>query len=183
VIDVPEGEEQRRVDGLPMKELLLRQIAARTAAPVRDLGRLATSFRLIREQLEWSPASRYADKAADGLERAARFIEEADAERWTKQVRELALRKPLLFMGAAWLIGFGGGRFLRSSAASEGQRNANEEPQQPTDRTRKAAPWLRDESKEARGTARTGARVEQLERSAPRRGAAASANRNKSTRS
>ena len=86
-----------------LSELLIRQVAARAAGPARDLSRIATIYRLMQDQFEWSPASRYAGQAADGLERLAGFIEEADADRVVQELRAFAVRKPLLFMSAAWL--------------------------------------------------------------------------------
>jgi len=58
---------------------------------------------------------RYATRAADGVERAARYLREHDPEDMVREVEGFARRRPEMFVGAAFVTGLLVARFLKSS--------------------------------------------------------------------
>lgn len=92
------------------------QVTKRTHKSASDLGTLSKALRLTSEQLEGNLASPYVGKAADHVQRLARFIEDADGPELLRRIESMAQRRPLMFAGAAVLVGFGGARFLKSSS-------------------------------------------------------------------
>jgi len=77
-------------------------------------------------------AAQYGDKAADSLDRVARYLREQDPKRLLNDVQSFGRRQPALLIGGAFLLGFAGARIIKSSmdAAgssmnSAGQRSMN----------------------------------------------------------
>ena len=84
------------------------------------LGTVATAVRESTQNLrehQHDTAARYVEQAADQIERFAETLREKDAVEWLKDARDLARRRPALFVGAAFAIGAIGARFLKSSAS------------------------------------------------------------------
>jgi hypothetical protein len=67
-------------------------------------------------------AGQYSQKAADGLDRFARYLKEQDPQRLYNDVQNFGRRQPALLIGGAFLLGFAGARIIKSSmdAASSG---------------------------------------------------------------
>ena len=123
---------QEWLDAGKVGSFLLERVTRHASQPAEDLSKLATALRVASQQLEWNPASQYVGKVADGLQRVATFAKETDPERMAEDLKSFALREPALFIGGALLAGFGGGRFLRSSA-----RNGAAPAAPTTERTRR----------------------------------------------
>ena len=66
-------------------------------------------------------AAQYGDKAAEGLDRVARYLREQDPKRLLNDVQNFGRRQPALMIGGAFLLGFAGARIIKSSmeAASD----------------------------------------------------------------
>jgi hypothetical protein len=60
-------------------------------------------------------AAQYGDKAADNLDRVARYLREQDAKRLLNDVQSFGRRQPALLIGGAFLLGFAGARIIKSS--------------------------------------------------------------------
>ena len=60
-------------------------------------------------------AAQYGDKAADGLDRVARYLREQDPKRLLGDVQSFGRRQPALLIGGAFLLGFAGARIIKSS--------------------------------------------------------------------
>ena len=60
-------------------------------------------------------AAQYGDKAADGLDRVARYLHEQDPKRLLNDVQSFGRRQPALFIGGAFLFGLAGARIIKSS--------------------------------------------------------------------
>jgi hypothetical protein len=60
-------------------------------------------------------AAQYGDKAADGLDRVARYVREGDPKRLLADVQSFGRRQPALMIGGAFLLGFAGARLIKSS--------------------------------------------------------------------
>ncbi|HWF88929.1 MAG TPA: hypothetical protein VN659_08845 [Pyrinomonadaceae bacterium] len=78
-------------------------------------------------------AAQYGNKAADSLDRVARYLREQDPKQVFNDVQNFGRRQPALLIGGAFLLGFAGARIIKSSmdAASNsmntgGQRATNQ---------------------------------------------------------
>jgi|SRR5215213_1821631 len=60
-------------------------------------------------------AAQYGDKAANGLDRVARYVREQDPKRLLEDVQNFGRRQPALMIGGAFLLGFAGARLIRTS--------------------------------------------------------------------
>ena len=60
-------------------------------------------------------AAQYGDKAADSLDRVARYLREQDSKRLLNDVQNFGRRQPALMIGGAFLLGFAGARIIKSS--------------------------------------------------------------------
>jgi hypothetical protein len=63
-------------------------------------------------------AAQYGDKAANGLDRVARYLREQDPRRLLDDVQSFGRRQPALLIGGAFLLGFAGARVIKSSLES-----------------------------------------------------------------
>ena len=74
-------------------------------------------------------AAQYGDKAANSLDRLARYLREQDPKRLLDDVQNFGRRQPALLIGGAFLLGFAGARLIKSSmesAASSSSINAGQ---------------------------------------------------------
>ncbi len=75
-------------------------------------------------------AAQYGDKAAESLDRFARYLREQDPKRLLNDVQNFGRRQPALMIGGAFLLGFAGARLIKSSmeAASESMSTGGQRP-------------------------------------------------------
>ena len=71
----------------------------------------------LREQDQGS-MGRYADQAADQVERFSGFLRESDANELIGEAESLARSRPAVFLGGAFVLGVAAARFLKSSSSS-----------------------------------------------------------------
>ena len=62
-------------------------------------------------------AAQYGDKAADGLDRFARYLREQEPKQLLNDVQNFGRRQPALLIGGAFLLGFAGARIIKTSMA------------------------------------------------------------------
>jgi len=60
-------------------------------------------------------AAQYGDKAAESLDKVARYIREQDPKKLLDDVQNFGRRQPALLIGGAFLLGFAGARIIKSS--------------------------------------------------------------------
>jgi hypothetical protein len=86
----------------------------------QTLNTLASSLHQSGSQLreQQKIAGDYLDKAADGIERVASYLQNADAGEVVDNIESFARRRPELFIGSAFAIGLIAARFLKSSSRS-----------------------------------------------------------------
>lgn len=70
-------------------------------------------------------AAQYGDKAADGLDRVARYVREQDPKRLLADVQSFGRRQPALMIGGAFLLGFAGARLIKSSMDAAASSSTN----------------------------------------------------------
>jgi hypothetical protein len=69
----------------------------------------------LREQ-DQGPVGRYADRAADQVERFSSHLHERDVDQLTGEAENFARKRPALFLGGTFALGLLGARFLKSSS-------------------------------------------------------------------
>jgi hypothetical protein len=70
-------------------------------------------------------AAQYGDKAANGLDRFARYLREQDPRRLLDDVQNFGRRQPALLIGGAFLLGLAGARVIKSSMESASGSSMN----------------------------------------------------------
>ena len=101
-------------------------------AATKTIGSLAQAVRRVGEELasnDQTPGSRWASKAASGLDDLSGALSNRRPEELLDSVRGFARRNPALFVGGAVLMGVALGRFLR---AAEGDERGQDGPSRAT---------------------------------------------------
>ena len=86
-------------------------------------------------------AAQYGDKAANSLDRLAKYLRDQEPKQLLEDVQNFGRRQPALLIGGAFLLGFAGARVIKSSIESASsssmntgsQRRSNTTSRQPTD--------------------------------------------------
>jgi len=70
-------------------------------------------------------AAQYGDKAANSLDRVARYLRDQDPKRLLDDAQNFGRRQPALLIGGAFLLGFAGARLIKTSidAATDSSTN------------------------------------------------------------
>ena len=89
---------------------------------------LLSSSQQLRDQ-QHDGASRAIERAAEGVDRFAHYLQDTDVDDVVDQVHEFARRQPAAFIGGAFALGFIASRFLKAS----GPYNNNRHLPVPTD--------------------------------------------------
>jgi len=95
-----------------------------TRRAARIVGALGTALHEAGNQLRTEDeqmAASYYDMAGDRIDHLASSIEQQDAERLLASVQRLVARQPIVFLGAAAMLGIVGVRALKSSSSSSDQ--------------------------------------------------------------
>jgi hypothetical protein len=102
-----ETVEEKVRTGLQSRKQKAVETAEDVAEAIRRSGR-----RLDEE----GPLPMLADRAADGIERIAHYVQDRDLGDFVDELEGFARREPAIFIGSAFAIGLLGARFLRSSS-------------------------------------------------------------------
>jgi ElaB/YqjD/DUF883 family membrane-anchored ribosome-binding protein len=136
-------------------ETMRREVDRRSSDLGDHADSVARALHRSAEQLEQEDkraAASAAHQAAEGVERAGRYLREADSDRILGDVEGFARGRPWLAGGLAAAIGFVAARFLRAS--SEGRyasaRKLDVDADAPLLRERQSAPELPVEAGHAR---------------------------------
>jgi hypothetical protein len=103
-----------------------------TRRAARIVGALGTALHEAGNQLRAEDeqlAASYYDMAGDRIDHLATSIERQDAEQLIASVQRLAQRQPVLFAGAALIIGAVGVRVITSSSSSRNKLRPSQEIQ------------------------------------------------------
>lgn len=90
-----------------------------------ELDSLGASVRATAEQLRAGPlaaAGDYVESAAEGLERASRYLEEQDLAALRRDAEELVRGRPGWFLGGMFVAGLALARFAKAGAAGSPDR-------------------------------------------------------------
>jgi hypothetical protein len=130
------------------------------------LGRVVTALRQASTDVgtEDELIGRYIERAADRTERLAAYLDQKDVNEIVHDARELARRRPELFVGGLFIVGLALGRFLRSSAPDGGNGHGHENYDAGTD----PESGVYSGSRSYTGAAGTGAAVRPATTSTPK---------------
>lgn len=93
-----------------------RETGGRFRKPAGELDKLARVLRFTSDQVDGALSGTIARTAAD-VENAAQRLREMSTQDIVHTIEGFARRRPLAFLGVAALVGFGSGRFFKSSFA------------------------------------------------------------------
>jgi hypothetical protein len=111
-------------------ESRLTQQKSRAAETLSGVSQsLMFSSQHLRDQQQ-ANVGRYVERAAEQVDRLARYLDTRNVSDIVHQVEDLARRQPAAFVGGAVAIGFVAARFFKSSSAGrhypEGERDTRE---------------------------------------------------------
>lgn len=91
------------------------------------IEQIAQSIRRVSTdlQVEQPAFANAANVAADGFERAGRFLQTTDARGILNSVENAARRQPLLFLGASFAIGVAASRFIKAGSQRAADRSTS----------------------------------------------------------
>ncbi len=82
---------------------------------------LHSSSQQLRDQ-DHAGASRAIERAAEGVERFAHYLQETNVDEVVEQVHEFARRQPAAFIGGAFALGFIASRFIKATSPEGARR-------------------------------------------------------------
>jgi hypothetical protein len=110
------------------REQATMQVATQKERAATILGALGTALhdasRQVREQ-EDAPIADFIDMAADQVEALSHMLNEQDIGQLIDTAQQFARRQPMLFLAAAFAVGFVGTRFLKSASPSAGGQHGS----------------------------------------------------------
>ena len=101
-----------------VRESATSQLGAQKDRATDGLGSVAQAVRQSTHQLreqQHDTIAQYVEQAADQLERFAGRLKQQNVGDLARQAQDLARRRPATFIGAAFVLGLLGARFLKSS--------------------------------------------------------------------
>ena len=113
-----QAKEQAGALAEEAKQQAQGQLAAQKTRATDGLRSLSTALQEASSQLreeDQDALARYTDTAAEQLGQFAELLRERSVGELLREAKRYARREPALFLGGAVVLGFFGGRFLRSS--------------------------------------------------------------------
>ena len=113
-----QAKEQADVLAEEAKEQAQSQLATQKARATDGLRSLSVALQDASSQLreeDQDALARYTDTAAEQLGQFAELLRERSVGELLREAERYARREPALFLGGAVVLGFFGGRFLKSS--------------------------------------------------------------------
>ena len=118
-----QGQEKAAAAAEQGREKVKGQISTQKERASGELQGIARALQSTGEQLreqDQDAIGRYADQAAEQVERLSNYLSEKDSEQLISEVEDLARNRPAVFLGGAFVLGVAAARFLKSSAGQTG---------------------------------------------------------------
>lgn len=109
---------QKRRD-LDQEDSSQAETGGRFRKPADELDKLARALRFTGDQVDGALSGPLTRTAAS-VENAAQRLRGATTQDVVQTIESFARQRPLAFLGVAALVGFGGGRFFKSSSTQSG---------------------------------------------------------------
>lgn len=121
VRDVADQAQQRAQDAKGQAKARVReQVDQRSTQAGEQVGGAASDMRSVAEELrnqgKDTPA-RYAEQAADRVERIGGYLRDADGDRILRDAEDLGRRQPWVVIAGGLALGFAASRVLKASSA------------------------------------------------------------------
>ena len=118
--DTGQAKEKAREAAGQAKGRLKEQVDQRSTEAGRQITTMGSDVRSVAEELRTqgkdTPA-RYADQAADRVERAGQWLENADGDQILHDVEDFARRNPWAVAAGGLVLGLAASRFLKASSS------------------------------------------------------------------
>ena len=114
-----------------VREQATSQLNTQKNKATDGLGTVASAVRQTTDRLRsdnHDTVARYAEQAADQIERLSDRIRDKDIGELLNDAQRLARQRPALFVGGAFAVGLLGARFMKSSAEADDGYSAVSEP-------------------------------------------------------
>jgi hypothetical protein len=102
-------------------------VATRKTEAADELSKFGAAIRDAAEKLNDQSTSaslgRYVTTAADGIEKAARYLERTSMDALIDDASKVARRNPTLFIGGAFIAGLAAARFAKAAGAKSPARH------------------------------------------------------------
>jgi hypothetical protein len=120
VQDTGQAQEKAREAAGQAKGRLKEQVDQRSTDAGRQITTMGSDVRSVAEQLRTqgkdTPA-RYAEQAADRVERTGQWLENADGDQILRDVEDFARRNPWAVAAGGLVLGLAASRFLKASSS------------------------------------------------------------------
>jgi galactokinase/mevalonate kinase-like predicted kinase len=107
-----------------VKERATTQLSSQKVRATDELDNIAKAVRQTTQQLRadnHSGVAEYIDKAAEQLERFSHRLRDKDINEILEDARQLARRRPAMFIGGGFALGLLAARFIKSSQRNGGR--------------------------------------------------------------
>lgn len=118
-----QGQEKAAEAAEQGREKAKGQISTQKERASSELQGVARALKSTGEQLreeDQDSIGRYADQAAEQVERLSNYLSDKDSEEFVSEVEDFARSRPAVFLGGAFVLGIAAARFLKSSAGQTG---------------------------------------------------------------
>lgn len=119
------AKEQAKRTASQVGEQAKQTVDSRMSDAAHELGSVADAVRQTSYEMggESQTLSKYGDRLADQLEGISSYLNEKGVEDVLTDLQDFARRKPVVFLGGAFMLGIMAGRFVRSSGERYSQEN------------------------------------------------------------
>jgi hypothetical protein len=158
VADTEQAKERAKDAAQQAKGKLGEQVDQRSTQAGQQVGTMAEDVRSVAQELRTqgkdTPA-RYAEQAADRVQRAGRWLEQSDGDQLLRDVEDFARRNPWAVAAGGLVLGLAASRMLKASSGERYRAGVSSETSS-DQRTLAAEPM-------PSGAATTGSRFERDE--------------------
>lgn len=103
-------------------------VATRKSEAADELSKFGAAIRKAAENLDEQnsgAAAKYAATAADGIDKAAKYLQHTNLNELIEDASRAAKRNPTLFLGGFFLAGLAAARFTKSANARSSARGSS----------------------------------------------------------
>ncbi len=111
------AKEQAKRTASQVGEQAKQTVDSRMSDVAHEIGSVADAVRQTSSEIggESQTLSKYGDRLAEQLEGISSYLNEKGVEDVLTDLQDFARRKPVVFLGGAFMLGIMAGRFVRSS--------------------------------------------------------------------
>lgn len=111
------AKEQAKRTAAQVGEQAKQTVDSRMSDVAHEIGSVADAVRQTSQDIgvESQTLSKYGDRLAEQLEGISSYLNEKGVEDVLTDLQDFARRKPVVFLGGAFMLGIMAGRFVRSS--------------------------------------------------------------------